>query len=52
MLGQRYGAIGISAVHLEALRPLIQQLEERLAVLVPEGTSRKLSPPDPLASHP
>ena len=52
VLCQRYGAIGISALYPETLRPLIQQLEERLAVLVPEGTSRKFSPPDPLASHP
>lgn len=53
VLCQRYGAIGISALHPETLRPLIQQLEERLAVLVPEGSaSRKFSPPDPLASQP
>ncbi|MEY4705735.1 MAG: GTPase HflX, partial [Nitrospirota bacterium] len=53
VLCQRYGAIGISALHPETLRPLIQQLEERLAVLVPEdGSSKKSTPPVPLASRP
>ncbi|MCE9536979.1 MAG: 50S ribosome-binding GTPase, partial [Nitrospirae bacterium] len=52
VLCERYGAIGISALHPETLRPLIQQLEERLAVLVPEsGSSRKSTPPGPLASQ-
>ena len=53
VLCQRYGAIGISALHSETLRPLIRLLEERLAVLVPEdGSSRKSAPPSPLASRP
>jgi GTP-binding protein HflX len=42
VLCQRYGAIGISALHPETLRPLIQHLEERLATLVPaDDSSRK-----------
>jgi GTP-binding protein HflX len=53
VLCQRYGAIGISALHSETLRPLIRLLEERLAVLVPEdGSSKKSAPPSPLASRP
>ncbi len=52
VLCQRYGAIGISSLHPETLRPLIQQLEDRLAVLAPEGgTFRKSTPPGPLASQ-
>jgi GTP-binding protein HflX len=53
VLCQRYGAIGVSALHSETLRPLIRLLEERLAVLVPEdGSSRKSAAPSPLASRP
>ncbi|MDP1768188.1 MAG: GTPase HflX [Nitrospirota bacterium] len=52
VLCQRYGAIGVSALHSETLRPLIRLLEERVAVLVPEeGFSRKSTPPIPLASQ-
>ena len=42
-LCRRYGAIGISSLHPETLPPLIQHLEERLAVLVPTGTAVKKS---------
>ncbi len=53
VLCQRYGAIGISALHSETLRPLIRLLEERLAVLVPEdGSSKNSAPPSLLASRP
>ncbi len=53
-LCRRYGAIGISALHQETLSLLIQQLEERLAILVPlDGSSAKsASQPFPLASRP
>ena len=40
-LCRRYGAIGISALHPETLPPLIQHLEEKLAALVPPGSSSK-----------
>ena len=43
ILCRRYGAIGISSLHPETLPPLIQHLEERLAVLAPAGTASKKS---------
>jgi GTP-binding protein HflX len=53
-LCRRYGAIGLSALHPETLPPLIQHLEERLAMLVPvDDSSRKSTAPIPtLASRP
>ena len=53
-LCRRYGAIGISALHRETLPPLIQHLEERLAMLIPMADSCKRSavPAFSLASRP
>jgi GTP-binding protein HflX len=53
-LCRRYGAIGISALHQETLPALIQQLEERLAALVPvDASSQKSATPTlTLASRP
>jgi GTP-binding protein HflX len=42
-LCRRYDAIGISSIHQETLPPLIQHLEERLASLVPAGSSSQKS---------
>jgi GTP-binding protein HflX len=54
VLCQRYGAIGISALHPETLRPLIRHLEERLATLVPANdvSQKLLTQARPLASRP
>jgi len=54
ILCRRYGAIGISSFHPETLPPLIQHLEERLAVLVPTGTAfeKSTAPATSLASRP
>jgi GTP-binding protein HflX len=53
-LCRRYGAIGISALYPETLPALIQQLEERLAALVPlDGSSKETAASVPtLASRP
>jgi len=53
-LCRRYGAIGISALHPETLRPLIRHLEERLATLVPANdvSQKLLTQARPLASRP
>jgi GTP-binding protein HflX len=53
-LCRRYGAMGISSLHLETLLPLLQHLEERLATLVPlDGSSQKpVGPSHTLASSP
>ncbi|MDH4185839.1 MAG: GTPase HflX, partial [Nitrospira sp.] len=54
VLCQRYGATGITALHPETLRPLIQQLEVRIATLVPEENALHQSSDAmrPIAYHP